>query len=129
MSYTHVFFDLDHTIWDFDSNAKEALMDLYVSYELETKILVSFELFYRTYLRHNAILWDRYEKGYITTEELKWRRMWRTLLDFKIADEKLSKDLAISFPMALKKRNAVNYIIPTWPSILSILLLLRSLIL
>lgn len=97
MNYTHLFFDLDHTLWDFDSNAKEALMDLYVEYGLDTKPIGSFELFYTTYLKHNAILWDRYEKGFITTEELKWRRMWRTLLDFKIADEKLSKDLAVSF--------------------------------
>ena len=107
MNYTHVFFDLDHTLWDFDNNAKEALMDLYVNYELETKTIVSFDLFYRTYLRHNAILWDRYEKGYITTEELKWRRMWRTLLDFKIADEKLSKDLAGSFLNILPTKKGV----------------------
>ena len=32
---------------------------------------------------------EPYEKGYITNEELKWKRMWRTLLDFRIADEKL----------------------------------------
>jgi len=23
--YTHIFFDLDHTIWDFDKNAEDAL--------------------------------------------------------------------------------------------------------
>ena len=32
-------------------------------------------------------MWDRYNKGFITSEELKWRRMWRTLLDFKIGDK------------------------------------------
>ena len=97
LPYTHLFFDLDHTLWDFDNNAKDALSDLYTSFSLETRAIDSFELFYKTYLKHNAILWDRYEKGYITTEELKWRRMWRTLLDFKIADEKLSRELAGSF--------------------------------
>ena len=90
MKYQHLFFDLDHTLWDFDANAEESLSELYKFFNLESKAIIPFNLFYTTYLNHNAILWHRYENGFISTDELKWRRMWRTLLDFKIADEELA---------------------------------------
>ena len=89
MKYKHIFFDLDHTLWDFNANAEESLSELYNFFNLESKAVAPFTQFYSAYLNHNAILWNRYEKGFITTDELKWRRMRRTLLDFKIADEKL----------------------------------------
>ena len=56
-----------------------------------------FTEFYKTYLHHNAILWDRYHKGFITTEDLKWKRMQRTLLDFKIGNDVLSKEMSNKF--------------------------------
>lgn len=95
--YKHLFFDLDHTLWDFDANAKESLTELYSIFDLDKKINTPFEDFYPKYLFHNEILWDIYHKGLISSEELKWKRMWRTLLDFKIADEALSKDLSGKF--------------------------------
>jgi putative hydrolase of the HAD superfamily len=33
-NYKCVFFDLDHTLWDYDTNAKETLHELYVTYDL-----------------------------------------------------------------------------------------------
>ena len=107
MKYRHLFFDLDHTLWDFDANAKESLLELYNVFELESRAIGPFNFFYTTYLNHNAILWNRYEKGYITNEELKWRRMWRTLLDFKIADEELSKRMSARFLEILPTKKKV----------------------
>ena len=107
MKYRHLFFDLDHTLWDFDANAKESLFELYNVFKLESKAIGPFNFFYSTYLNHNAILWSRYEKGYITNEELKWRRMWRTLLDFKIADEELSKEMSAHFLEILPTKKKV----------------------
>jgi len=95
--YKHIFFDLDHTLWDFDTNARYALTDLYKEFDLHTIVNAGFDDFYRQYIYHNEILWDRYQKGFISADELKWRRMWRTLLDFKIADEKLAKEISHSF--------------------------------
>jgi putative hydrolase of the HAD superfamily len=95
--YKHLFFDLDHTLWDFDTNAKESLTEIYSLFELEKKNVFPFDEFYTKYLHHNEILWDRYHKGFITAEELKWRRMWRTLLEFKIGDEQLAKDISAQF--------------------------------
>ncbi len=95
--YKHLFFDLDHTLWDFDANAKATLTELYSIFDLTKKIETPFEDFYPKYLFHNEVLWDRYHKGLISSDELKWKRMWRTLLDFKIADESLSKELSGKF--------------------------------
>ncbi len=97
LKYKHLFFDLDHTLWDFDTNAKETLGDIFLQFELEKRITTDFTGFYTAYLYHNKILWNRYHHGFITADELKWRRMWRTLLDFKIGDEKLAKELSSCF--------------------------------
>lgn len=107
MKYEHVFFDLDHTIWDFDANAKESLSELYIFFQLEAKEIAPFSQFYVTYLEHNKILWNRFEKGFITAEELKWKRMWRTLLDFKVADEKLAREMSDYFLEILPTRKKV----------------------
>ncbi len=104
--YKHLFFDLDHTLWDFDANANETLSEIYVEFELDKTISAPFEEFYRKYIYHNEILWDSYHKGQITADELKWKRMWRTLLDFKIGNEQLSRDMAVKFLEILPtKRN------------------------
>jgi len=95
--YKHLFFDLDHTLWDFDANAKETLSELYSIFDLDKRIKTPFEDFYPKYLFHNEVLWDRYHKGLISSDELKWKRMWRTLLDFKIADEPLARELSGKF--------------------------------
>lgn len=95
--YKHLFFDLDHTLWDFDANARETLSELYSIFDLDKRINTPFEDFYPKYLFHNEVLWDRYHKGLISADELKWKRMWRTLLDFKIADEPLARDLSGKF--------------------------------
>jgi putative hydrolase of the HAD superfamily len=96
-AYKHLFFDLDHTLWDFDSNAKDALTEIYTLFNLEEKKIVPFDAFYTKYLYHNNLLWERYHRGFITGEELKWKRMWRTLLEFKIGDEKLAKAISDKF--------------------------------
>ncbi|MDB5203226.1 MAG: superfamily [Ferruginibacter sp.] len=119
-SYKHIFFDLDHTLWDFDRNAHATLTDIYAHFELETKVKAEFEDFYRKYLYHNEILWERYQKGFINAEELKWRRMWRTLLDFKIADEILARDISGKFMEILPTKKEV------FPHTLEILQYLRD---
>ncbi len=107
MKYRHLFFDLDHTLWDFDANAKDSLTELYSIFQLETKLILPFELFYTNYLKHNAILWERYEKGFISSDDLKWKRMWRSLLDFKISDETLAKEMSAKFLEILPTKKKV----------------------
>jgi putative hydrolase of the HAD superfamily len=107
MKYRHLFFDLDHTLWDFDKNAKEALQDIYGTLALEGKGITPFDTFYTRYLHHNEILWSRYHKGFITSEELKWKRMWRTLLDFKLPSEPLAREMSVAFLEVLPEKKGV----------------------
>ena len=97
MKYKHIFFDLDHTLWDFEANARVTLATLYEGLQLKARGIHDFELFYRNYLAHNDKLWERYRKGYIKQDELRVKRMWLSLLDFKIADEQLSKEMSVQF--------------------------------
>jgi putative hydrolase of the HAD superfamily len=97
MKYLHLFFDLDHTLWDFEANARATLLELHSSLQLKDRGVHDFELFYRNYLVHNEKLWERYRNGYIKQEELRVKRMWLTLLDFKIADDKLAEEMSIRF--------------------------------
>lgn len=105
--YKHLFFDLDHTLWDFDTNAKSSLTDIFAEFSLHEIVTPDFENFYQKYIYHNEILWDRYQKGFISADELKWKRMWRTLLDFKIGDEVLAKNLSIKFLEILPTKKQV----------------------
>lgn len=112
MKYRHLFFDLDHTLWDFETNAKETLQDLYLSHQLANLGIADFDAFFERYSYHNERLWDRYTKGFIKQEELRWKRMWLTLLDYKIANEPLSRQLAIAFLELLPtKKNLFPYTI------------------
>ncbi len=95
--YRHLFFDLDHTIWDFEANARATLSHLYEDLRLAGRGVHDFELFYKNYIAHNDKLWERYRKGYIKQEELRIKRMWLALLDFKIADDKLANEMNIRF--------------------------------
>lgn len=89
MSYKQIFFDLDHTLWDFETNSKETLQDMFNEFGLPGKGVPDFKAFHQTYAVHNEKMWERFRKGFINREELQWKRMWLTLLDFKIADESL----------------------------------------
>lgn len=104
MKYKHIFFDLDHTLWDFDANAKATLQQLHIDLNLVDKGIHDFDLFYKNYLIHNEKLWERYRNGYIKQEELRIKRMWLTLLDFKIANEDLARQLSELFLQLLPTR-------------------------
>ena len=97
MKYKHLFFDLDHTLWDFEANARATLWELHETLQLEEKGVNDFDLFHKNYLAHNEKLWERYRNGFIKQEELRVKRMWLTLLDFRIADPNLAEELSIRF--------------------------------
>ena len=95
--YKHLFFDLDHTLWDFEANSRQTLAEMYTKMDLKHRGIDDFQRFNTNYSIHNEKLWQRYRKGFIKTEELRWKRMWLTLLDFKIGDEKLAREMGLVF--------------------------------
>ena len=105
MQYEHLFFDLDHTIWDFETNSKEAMLDVYNINQLSEKGVPDFNSFFEKYSYHNHRLWDKYSKGQLKQEELRWKRMWLSLVDFKIADEAVSRKMGLEFLEILPNKN------------------------
>lgn len=97
MKYRHLFFDLDHTLWDFETNAKECFQELYLDKQLQSRGIEDFDVFFSAYSTHNERLWGEYTKGLILQAELRWRRMWLALMDFGVEDESLSKTMSVEF--------------------------------
>ena len=85
--YRHIFFDLDHTIWDFDKNAEETLQELYVIHGLDKIGLSSADAFIETYTRNNHSLWAQYHVGKITKDYLREARFRTTFLDLGVHPE------------------------------------------
>lgn len=105
MAYQDLFFDLDHTLWDFETNSREAMQDLYQLHQLEEKGVTDFPAFFERYSFHNHRLWDRYARGFLKQEELRWKRMWLALLDFNLYNEPLARAMGKDFLDILPHKN------------------------
>ena len=55
--YRHIFFDLDNTLWDFESNSRDTLLALFEKHSLQKLGIPSFEFFHEKYMERNIILW------------------------------------------------------------------------
>jgi len=80
----HIFFDLDHTIWDFDRNAEETLNELYNTYKLDELGLKSCTDFIAKYTENNYQLWADYHLGKITKDFLRAERFNKTFIQLGI---------------------------------------------
>ena len=86
-NYSHIFFDLDHTIWDFDKNAEETLFELYHAYNLQNLGLNSADVFIETYTENNHQLWADYHLGKISKDVLRETRFKKTFLDLGLSPD------------------------------------------
>jgi putative hydrolase of the HAD superfamily len=87
MLYNHLFFDLDHTIWDFDKNAEETLHELYRTYNLNDLGLYSADIFIERYTLNNHQLWADYHVGKISKQVLRETRFAKTFTDLGVPSE------------------------------------------
>ena len=92
LSNKHVFFDLDRTLWDFDSNSKSALLLIFKEMDL-VDIFKSFDRFYNAYVAQNARLWKLYGDGQLSKEVLRYERFNATLMQFNIDNIDLAKEM------------------------------------
>lgn len=107
-NYTHLFFDLDRTLWDFDANNQKTFEELYTKFELQAKGVASLSDFYQSYQRINLALWDAYKKQLIEKEELNFKRFYDSLLLFRIRDEELAKCMG-AYYIAASPRQTLLY--------------------
>lgn len=102
MKYKTIFFDLDHTLWDFDTNSKETLTELYEHYSLHDRGVTSLEAFNQNFSKVNEALWDLYDRGLIDSDVIRKERFKKILEPFQVVDQdliaKLSHDYLYGCP-------------------------------
>ncbi|MDR0229233.1 MAG: YjjG family noncanonical pyrimidine nucleotidase [Flavobacteriaceae bacterium] len=76
---TDVFFDLDHTLWDFERNSALAFQQVLE----EKKLPFSIDSFLEHYVGINADYWDRYSLNQVSQEELRIGRIRDTFAQLK----------------------------------------------
>ena len=89
--YKHLFFDLDHTLWDFETNSKNALSLIFNAEELAKRGVPDFAHFYECYYEVNGYWWRQYHHKKISKEELRTKRFYETLLRFQVDDATLAE--------------------------------------
>jgi len=101
MKYKHIFFDLDHTLWDFEKNSELTLNTLYDEFKLRKYNVDSFSDFHSCYATRSSELWKEFLDGLISHEEFQWKRMWLTMMDYNIDDRDLAFELNVRFQAIL----------------------------
>jgi putative hydrolase of the HAD superfamily len=90
----HLFFDLDNTLWDFDTNSRHVLSELFVSFQLEEKLKTDFSSFHDFYVKKNDELWHLYYFNKIQKSELRYKRFYDSFLNFGLDDVNFSKTIS-----------------------------------
>ena len=67
---TDVFFDLDHTLWDFEKNSALAFETVFKMQD----VAVDMGEFLHFYVPINREYWERYRKDEITQKQLRYGR-------------------------------------------------------
>lgn len=67
----HVFFDLDHTLWDFDKNSELAFREVFEKQKLELDI----DNFLEVYKPINFKYWELYRNNSVSKEALRFGRL------------------------------------------------------
>lgn len=92
-TYKHIFFDLDHTLWDFEQSAYHTFQMMYDKYGLKEKGIPTLAEFLKTYTHHNSRLWESYRNGTLKKEVLRSLRFEHTLGSFGISEPGLAMQL------------------------------------
>ena len=86
---TDIFFDLDHTLWDFDKNSQMAFDRIFKNNFEGIKI----EDFIEKYLPINQECWRLYQNDQITHQELRYNRLKFSFdaLNYSMTDENIDQ--------------------------------------
>ena len=103
-SIKHVFFDLDHTLWDFEKNSELELLSIYYNYGLHQRGISLEKEFIKVYKQINDEFWEKYRTNKVTKETLRLMRFSRTLEYFGITDKCLANDISIDYTENCPKR-------------------------
>ncbi len=102
MNIKHIFFDLDHTLWDFETNSDIAFETIFKKYGVG----VDLQKFLNYYRGINQNYWRLYRNEKITKEELRVGRLRDTFKKIKHeANFELINNLSIDYIEVLPKNN------------------------
>ncbi len=94
MKYKHLFFDLDHTLWDYESNAQDSLNELYAEHALDGLGAFSKDEFQGEFHKINHRLWKKYNNGELEKEGIRQQRFQKVLESLGVPDSVLAKKLS-----------------------------------
>lgn len=85
----HIFFDLDHTLWDFEKNSKLAYIQLFE----EEHLSININDFLKFYVPANFAFWKLYREERITADDLRYQRLKSVFdqLNFVCSDDLINK--------------------------------------
>jgi len=92
----HIFFDLDHTLWDYETNSGETLTELYDKYELNNW-KVSLDAFLEKFTQINEDLWDQFHNEQITKEVIRNERFPAVMNAFQINSEEVAERMGVDY--------------------------------
>ncbi len=94
MKIRHLFFDLDHTLWDFERNSKICIRQIYEQHKSIFPEHVGFDLFFQNFSTINSAMWNQLDLSLITHEYLRTFRFQKVLQALNIEiDEYFSLEL------------------------------------
>lgn len=84
MEIKHLFFDLDHTLWDFDRNSKLTFQQIFE----EQKINIPIHDFLEAYIPVNLRYWKLYREDKVEKSALRYHRLKETFdsLEYRVSD-------------------------------------------
>lgn len=85
----HLFFDLDDTLWDFESNSLVVLKALFDELALAARLNTGFDRFLGVYRQINQELWNQYYRGEADKQHVRDQRFRFTFQHFGYDDEAL----------------------------------------
>jgi putative hydrolase of the HAD superfamily len=94
MKYKCVFFDLDHTLWDYEANARHTLQELYHHHELAREGITHFDAFLSVFNRVNQELWQLYDQGLIDSTVIRNERFRKIFQAFNLDNPDLALRLS-----------------------------------
>lgn len=110
--YRHIFFDLDHTLWDFHKNSEETINELHIEFSLTNLGINNLKQFIEAYWKINDNHWEQYRKGVIKKEFLRVNRFYETFKVFKIYDYSFAERFAEAYvAICPDKTNLVSFTI------------------
>lgn len=110
--YKCIFFDLDHTLWDYETNSRETLLELYHGYDLPSKGILDFDDFQRRFKTVNTDLWNLYDRGLIDSQVIRKERFKQVLEPFNAYEENLSENISRDYlDLCPKKGNLMPHVL------------------